>query len=84
MSQFEKLLKKIRSLNKNLRFEELQKILEFYGYTMTDPRNGSSHKSFRKTGQPSITIPQHEPIKRVYVEKVRDIIEREEKHNENA
>ena len=28
MSQFDKLLQRIRSLDKNLRFEELQKILE--------------------------------------------------------
>lgn len=31
-----------------------------------------------------ITIPKHQPIKRVYVEMVRLIIEKEEKNNENA
>lgn len=31
-----------------------------------------------------ITIPKHEPIKRVYVEMVRLIVEKEEKNNENA
>ena len=44
MSQFDKLLQRIRSLDKNLRFEELQKVLEHYGYTMSDPASGSSHK----------------------------------------
>lgn len=31
-----------------------------------------------------ITIPKHEPIKRVYVEMVRLIVEKEEKNNENT
>ena len=47
MSQFDKLLQRIRLLDKNLRFEELQKVLEHYGYTMSGPASGSSHKSFR-------------------------------------
>jgi len=37
MSQIEKLLKRILSLDKNLRFDELRKVLESYGYTMTGP-----------------------------------------------
>lgn len=77
MSQFEKLLQRIRSLDKNMRFEELRKILEHYGYKMEGPASGSSHKSFRKKGKPTITIPQHDPIKRAYVELVKDIIESE-------
>ena len=48
MSQFDKLLQRIRALDKNMRFEELQKVLEHYGYTMSGPASGSSHKSFRK------------------------------------
>ena len=31
-----------------------------------------------------ITIPKHEPIKRVYVEMVRLIVEKEEKNNANT
>ena len=48
MSQWEKLLLRITSLDKNLRFEELRKVLESYGYTMSAPRGGSSHCTFRK------------------------------------
>ena len=83
MSQFDKLLQRIRSLDNNLRFEELQKVLEHYNYTMRGPTGGSSHRSFRKPGFPTITIPQHSPILRAYVEKVRDIVEREENDDEN-
>ena len=83
MSQFDKLLQRIRSLDKNLRFSELQKVLEYYGYTMSGPAGGSSHKSFRKPGKSTITIPQHNPIKRAYVEEVKAIVESEDDYNEN-
>ncbi len=77
MSQWDKLLSKIKSLNKNMRFEELRNILENYGYTITTPKGGSSHYTFRKEGCNPITIPKHEPIKTVYVKMVRDIVEAE-------
>lgn len=82
MSKWDKLLSRILSLDKNMRFDELRKVLESYGYTMTAPRSGSSHYTFRKTGKHPITIPKHEPIKKVYVEMVRDIVE-EEMRNED-
>ncbi len=84
MSQFDKLLQHIRALDKNMRFEELQKVLEHYGYTMSGPASGRSHKSFRKNGKATITIPQHNPIKRAYVEEVKAIVESEENDDENA
>ena len=77
MSQFDKLLKRISSLDTDLRFEELKKVLEHYGYTMTGPSGGSSHKTFRKPGHSTITIPQHYPIKKAYVELVKDVVESE-------
>lgn len=83
MSKFDKLLERIRSLDKNMRFDELRKVLESYGYQMYGPSGGSSHKTFRKNGESPITIPQHEPIKRAYVEEVRKVIEREDDNGEN-
>ena len=82
MSQFEKLLKHILTLDKNMRFDELRKVLESYGYTMTGPSGGSSHKTFRKPGCMPITIPRHEPIKKIYVEMVKEVIESEDDNNE--
>ncbi len=82
MSQFDKLLSRIRLLDKNIRFEELRKVLESYGYVMEDPAGGSSHKTFRKAGRSKITIPQHDPIKRAYVKLVKDIVESEESEND--
>lgn len=75
MSKFDKLLKRITSLSKDIRFDELRKVLENYGYTMCSPKSGSSHYTFRKPGKMPITIPKHEPIKKVYVQMVKDIIE---------
>lgn len=83
MSKWEKLLQRILSLSRDLRFDELRKVLESYGYTMTAPRSGSSHYTFRKPGCQPITIPKHEPIKKVYVELVRRIVESEECNRED-
>ena len=80
MSQWDKLIKRIRNLSKDLRFDELRKVLESQGYVMNAPRSGSSHYTFRKIGCVPITIPKHEPIKRVYVEMVRQIVESEEEN----
>lgn len=84
MSKWDKLILRIRNLSKDLRFDELRKVLESYGYTMNTPRKGSSHYTFRKPGCMPITIPKHEPIKKVYVEKVRYIVESEAKRNEDV
>ena len=50
---------------------------------MSAPNGGSSHYTFRKTGYPPITIPKHKPIKKVYIEIVREVVEREEAANAN-
>ena len=84
MSKWDKLISRIYNLSRNLRFEELQKVLEAYGYVMYAPRGGSSHYTFRKRGCQPITIPKHEPIKKVYVEMVRQIVESEEGNDEEA
>ena len=82
MSQFDKLLQRIKSLDKGMRFDEVRKILEAYGYTMSGPGSGSSHKTFRKPGCLPITIPAHEPIKRIYIIMVKEVIEGEESNEE--
>lgn len=84
MSKWDKLLKKICNLSKELRFDELRKVLENYGYAMNAPKGGSSHFTFRKDGCQPITIPKHEPIKKVYVELVKHIVESEALNDENA
>lgn len=77
MSKWDKLVSRVCSLSAAIRFSELQKILEGYGYTMHAPRSGSSHYTFRKPGKSPITIPKHDPIKRIYIEMVREVVEEE-------
>ncbi|WP_270813540.1 type II toxin-antitoxin system HicA family toxin [Hungatella effluvii] len=83
MSQWDKLLDRIYSLSNEVRFNELQRVLEFYGYVMNAPRGGSSHYTFRKPGKRPITIPKHEPIKKIYVQMVKEIVESEEQEDED-
>ncbi len=84
MPKWDKLLTKICSLSKDLRFEELRRVLESCGYEMNAPKGCSSHFTFRKPGCQPITIPRHEPIKRVYVELVKQIVESEAEDDENT
>ena len=82
MSSWEKLLARILTLSNDLRYEELKRVLEEYGYTVKQPKSGGSHYTFRKPGCMPITIPKHEPIKKVYVEMVKEVVERERDRNE--
>ena len=79
MSKFEKLLDEIRTLSKDVRFEKLKIILEYYGYTLSSSKHSGSHYVFRKSGKPSITIPKHNPVKVAYVKIIKDMIEKEKK-----
>ncbi len=83
MSQWDTLISQIISLSPDIRFEELRKVLEAYGYSMHAPRSGSSHCIFRKPGCQPVTIPKHKPIKKVYVEMLKEIVESEGKNHED-
>ena len=74
MSKWNKLIFEITSLSKSIRFNELKKILESYGYRMDSPSGGSSHRIFRKEGSRTLSIPENSPVKVAYVKMVRDII----------
>ena len=74
---------RVLTLSNDLRFAELRRVLEEYGYEMKQPKGGSSHYTFRKPGCMPITIPKHEPIKKTYVEMVREVVESEAKNHEN-
>ncbi len=82
MSSWEKLLSRILTLSNDLRYEELKRVLEEYGYTVKQPKSGGSHYTFRKPGCMPIPIPKHEPIKKVYVEMVKEVVESERDRNE--
>ena len=63
MPKWDKLIKRICNLSKDIRFNELRKVLESYGYEMKAPGRGGSHFTFRKNGCTPVTVPKDEPIK---------------------
>jgi len=75
MSKKEKLIEAIKNNPKNVRFEDLKKILESIGYTAIN--NGGSHYVFTKENSTALTIPYKKPVKIVYVKQVIKIIEDE-------
>ena len=83
MSKFDKLLARIKKLDGNMRFEEVRTVLESYGYEMRGPSSGSSHMTFRKPGCSPITIPTHEPFKKVYIMMVKEVVESEENYEQD-
>ena len=82
MSKWDKLIARICSLSNDLRFDQIEKVLISCAYEVNSPRGGSSHYTFRKPGCMPITIPKHEPIKKVYVEMVKKVVESEDRKNE--
>ncbi len=76
MSQWEKLLAKIRNNPRTVTFEEVDKILCKLGYERRQPGTGSSHYTFRKPGKSPLTIPKKSPyVKEEYVKLVLDAVD---------
>ncbi|MBR5976770.1 MAG: type II toxin-antitoxin system HicA family toxin, partial [Clostridia bacterium] len=68
---------------KNLRFDEIKKVLEAYGYVMHTSGKGS-HRTFRKPGCEIVTIPEHEPVKIAYIKVIKAIVEGADKNEKNS
>ena len=71
------------NLSKDLRFDELRKVLESCGYEINAPRSGSSHYTFRKQG----VYANYNTEARIDQESVcrnRQIVESEAKNDEDA
>jgi len=73
MSKFEKDLAKLKQNPKNVRYEELEKILLRLGFT--NRQNGTSHVVFKKD-KFILPIPKNKPfIKPVYIKEAIKFIE---------
>jgi len=57
MTQREKLLAKIRSHPKNVRFDDLETLLGYYGYKLA--RVSGSHFRYQRQGSPPVTMSRH-------------------------
>jgi predicted RNA binding protein YcfA (HicA-like mRNA interferase family) len=83
MSKWDKLLNRISNMSEDIRFDEVRKIMEYYGYKMSGPSGGSSHCTFRKPGYCPVTIPNHGYVKKIYIRMVKQITENEGENDEN-
>lgn len=70
MTKADKLFADIVNNPKDVRFEDLDKVLKFYGFSRRNPKSGSSHYTYFHTKLSDIlTIPKDKPIKAIYVRK---------------
>ena len=65
LSKKDKLLKAIKNNPKDVRFEDLKKLLLSYGYEAYN--SGGSHWVFRKDGCQDEVVPYKKPVKAYYV-----------------
>jgi predicted RNA binding protein YcfA (HicA-like mRNA interferase family) len=73
MSQTEKLLERFRQNPRNVRFEEMDKLLLALGF---EKRQKGSHATYILKGQGRITIPFRKPfILPVYVKEVLNLLD---------
>ena len=75
MSQKAKILDRIRNNPKTVSFDELDKILDWYGFKRRQPRSGSSHFIYTY-GAHIIPVPYKRPyVKEHYVDEVLKILD---------
>jgi len=74
LSKKDKSLQRIRNNPKNIRFEEIRKLLLNYDFNETAPRGGSSHYTYHK-GIYRITVPKNNPVNTIYIKQVITIID---------
>lgn len=72
MSQREKLIARIRSRPSEARFEDVEAVLNLFGWRQTGGKG--SHATFTRPGEPAITIPKAggQKVKRRYLDLVCD------------
>ena len=73
-SKKEKEFEKIKNNPKNIKFTTIDKLLRQYGFTVRQPKGGSSHYIYKKD-KLTLTIPKHSPVREVYIKKAFQFIE---------
>ena len=73
MPSIEKIIEKMKNQPNGIRFSEIEKVLNYLEYYET--RQKGSHKRFKnKEKQESITLPEQNPIKAVYVKQILEML----------
>lgn len=77
MTQFDKLYIQIVNNPKDVKFQDLDKLLRRFGFNCRQSRKGSSHFTYYHPELPDILpVPKERPIKAVYVKKAIALIEK--------
>lgn len=80
-----KLVNEILQNPGNVKFQRIQILLEEFGFDCRQPKKGSRHYVFRKSGiRMNISIPKERPVGKVYVKQVIEILELEEWYETNC
>ena len=83
MTKLDKLFSDIVNNPKDVRFEDIDKVLKYYGFECRNPKGGSSHYTYFHSLLPDIlTIPKSRPIKAVYVKKAISAIQQLDRSEE--
>ena len=74
MSQLEKLIQKIID-EKDITYQDAEKVLVYLGYVSRTPRGGSSHITFTKSPNQIITLVKtQKPLKKYLVRLIKEAI----------
>jgi len=73
MPSVEKIIEKMKNQPNGIRFAEAEKVLNYLDYYET--RQKGSHKRFKnEENQESITMPEQNPLKIVYVKQILNMV----------
>ena len=75
MSKAEKLLEKMRQHPLNWRMKDIETVARHVGLTASRPGKGGSHVTFRTGSGAKVTVPDHRPVKEVYIKKFLALID---------
>lgn len=75
VSKAEKLLKQMHNNPLNWRIEQLSTVARAYGLSENRPGSGGSHVTFRAPNGDKVTVPDHRPIRPIYVKLFVRLIE---------
>jgi hypothetical protein len=71
----QKRLERIRGNPKNVRFEDLDRLLIDFGFTRRQPRGGSSHYVYTR-GELRLTVPMNRPhLREVYIKNALKLLD---------
>jgi hypothetical protein len=75
MTKTTKLYERIKNNPHNISFEDIRKLLEFYGFELLRQSSGTSHFVFFKAGCGPITVPFRRPLKSYVVKSIIKILD---------